>query len=458
MGLRRLLGVLVVLGLVAPPAADASWLGPTDLAPISPDSPFFSARSGAEVAIDEHGNEVFVWTRYLGNRRRVQTRTRAASGTLGPIQTLSGSHWSASDPQVAVGPDGEVAFAWEACQDGCRIQVRARSAAGVFSPPRPVSPARFNAFVPQVEVGPDGDAIFTWSSEDGFGERVQARARSAGGGFGPVETLSKVSPYPFELFPHVDRDAAGNAVFAWVLPHYDETGEEPIGVVQTRTRSPNGLLGSVENLSAPQLRAAAVDVAVDPDGDAVFAWLCGTCRQGNRVMARARSAAGALGPVETISSPLDPRGYPSYPPEVRIDDDGDAVLVWSRFVSEGPPLPDPPPDPLPDPCCYRIEARSRSNSGGLSQVRRLSRAGVDAPYPHLGVDGDGDAVVSWAGDERAWARTRSAAGALGPVTTLSPPGRQVFDAPVAIEPSGAAAVTWVGFGAHDSLVQAAIGP
>jgi hypothetical protein len=83
--------------------------------------------------------------------------------------------------------------------------------------------------------------------------------------------------------------------------------------------------GAPFNLSTAGQNATNADVAVDADGDAVFIW-----RRFNgtnfRAQARARSAAGALGPVQDLSA----AGQDASNPRVAVDDDGDAVFAWQR--------------------------------------------------------------------------------------------------------------------------------
>jgi hypothetical protein len=65
-------------------------------------------------------------------------------------------------------------------------------------------------------------------------------------------------------------------------------------------------------------------VALDADGDAVVAWYrLDTPRY--QVEARTRSAAGNLGPIQILS---EPDLYSTFP-QVALDRDGDALVVWS---------------------------------------------------------------------------------------------------------------------------------
>ena len=62
-----------------------------------------------EVAVDAGGNAHFVWHRFNGTAHVVQARRRAAGGTLGAVQDLSAP--GATFPQVAVQPGGSAAAA-----------------------------------------------------------------------------------------------------------------------------------------------------------------------------------------------------------------------------------------------------------------------------------------------------------------------------------------------------------
>ena len=107
------------------------------------------------------------------------------------------------------------------------------------------------------------------------------------------------------------------------------------------------------NVSPAAQNALDAQVAVDADGDAVFAWrrFDGT---NTRIYGRARSEAGNLGAVQTLSG----AGH-AFQPQVAVDADGDAVFAWRHF----------------DGANWRIQVRARSAAGTLSAVQTLSAAG-----------------------------------------------------------------------------------
>jgi hypothetical protein len=80
--------------------------------------------------------------------------------------------------------------------------------------------------------------------------------------------------------------------------------------------------------------AASENPGVDQSGDAVFDWRrfdgttgCGGLPGCERIQARARSAAGTLSAVQTLSA----AGEPAFLPQVAVDPGGSAVAVWTRF-------------------------------------------------------------------------------------------------------------------------------
>jgi hypothetical protein len=324
-GLSASLCALLAVGLLVPTLAGAAWTTPVNL------SASGQPASQPQVAVDPDGDAVFTWRRFDGANNRVQTRARSAAGSLSSVQTLSDPGQNATFPQVAVDADGNAVFAWQRF-DGTnsRVEARARSAAGTLSAVQTLSKSGQNASAPQVAVDADGDAVFTWSRFDGTNFRVQARARSAA-----------------------------------------------------------GTLSSVQALSDPGQNATEPQVAVDADGDAVFTW---TRSDGtnNRVQARARSAAGTLSAVQTLSA----SGQNAFNPQVAVDAGGDAVFTWLRF----------------DGANFRVQARARSAAGTLSGVQALSDAGQNAFGPQVAVDTDGDAVVTWQGFDGAQHRIQASAG------------------------------------------------
>jgi hypothetical protein len=336
------------------------------------------------VAVDAGGDAVFTWEGpgVTGTGSQVQARARSAAGTLSPAQTLSPSGYNAFQSQIAVDADGDAVFTWTRSAAGTidRIQTRARSAAGTLSPVQTLSNPGQNAGFAQVAVDADGDAVVTWTRSDGTNDRVQARARSAAGTLSPVQTLSTGGQNASQ--PHVGVDTGGDAVFSW--QRSDSTNER----VQARARSAAGTLSPVQTLSASGQNGLDPRVAVDADGDAVFTWVGFDTTF--RIRARARSAAGALSPVQNVSDP----GQHATSPEVAVNADGEAAFTWLRA----------------DGANTRVETRTRSAAGTLRPFTVLSDPGFSASGNQVDIDLDGDAVVTWRRPDGTNDRVQASAG------------------------------------------------
>lgn len=103
---------------------------------------------------------------------------------------------------------------------------------------------------------------------------------------------------------------------------------------------------------------------------------------------------------------LSQGGRDASAPQVAIDGDGDALIVWRRF----------------DGSRLKVQARSRNAAGVLGPINTFSTIG-DASAPQVAIDANGDALVVWENYDnllgyRIYARPRTAAGAFGPVTFL----------------------------------------
>ena len=290
-----------------------------------------------------------------------------------------------------------------------------------------------DAAEPQLAVDGDGDAVFTWQRFDGTHNRIQARTRSAAGVLGAVQTLSP--PGENASDPQVAVEADGDAVFTWT--RFDGTSDR----IQARARSAAGTLSAVQTLSDPGHNASEPQVAVDAEGDAVFTWVRFDGVK-HRIQARTRSAAGVLTAVRTLSDP----GQAAFAPQVAVDAGGDAVFTWQRPVPTSPS------------CCQRVQARARSAVGTLSEVENLSPSGQPASQPQVAVDADGDFVFTWTRFDgthnRIQGRTRSAVGALSPVQTLSGVGRSAHSPQVAVDTDGDAVFTWLRFDGNHYRAQA----
>jgi len=267
---------------------------------------------------------------------------------------------------------------------------------------------------------------------------VSALPAMAGAAWQPFGSLSSGTG-PVE-YPGVAVDASGNSVFVW--QRLDGTTNCYGGSclrIQTRARSAAGILGPIQSLSPSGRNASLPHVAVDPNGNAVFVWQSsdGTYL---RIQTRSRSAAGTLSPTLTLSAPYQSAEYP----QLAVDANGNAVFVWDRW----------------DGTNERIQARTLSAAGTRGSTQTLSAAGGDAINAQVDVDLNGNAVFAWerccydgTNNQRIQARARSTAGILSSTQTLSDLGYGALEPRVGVDRSGNAVFLWQRFNGMENSVQ-----
>jgi hypothetical protein len=321
-----------------------------------------------EVAADPNNNFVVVWTRSDGTNTRIQDRRVNSTGTLTAIQTLSPASRDAADPDIAIDGLGNALIAWDRF-DGTklRIQTRTRAPGGTLGAVQTISDAGRDAWVPQVALNANANGIVAWTQWDGKNERTMARTRAPDGTVSAVLPLSLANQSAEE--PQVGIDGSGNALAVW--DRFDGT----VLRIQLRTISTSAALGTTLTISGSGQDAFSPQVAVNANGAALIDW---TRFDGlnDRIQLRARTAAGNLGAVLTLSA----AGQNAEEPQVGIDGSGRGVAIWER--SDG--------------TINRIEAVTRAAGGGLGAVQTLSANGGNAVSPQVAVKpSTGVATAVW---------------------------------------------------------------
>lgn len=389
-----------------------------------------------QVAISGTGVGLGVWERYDGAHFRVQARSRSSSGALGSVQTLSDAGQDAFTPQVAVNPTGTGIIAWTR-SDGTndRIQAVTRSSSGVLGSVRTLSDPGQNAENAQAAIDQNGNAIVVWERHDGTNERIQAVQISSAGVVGSVKTLSPAGGDAFT--PQVAVDGNGNAQVVW--SRFNSV--QGVDKIQAVSVSASGVVGSVQGLSTAPGDAEAPQVGIDANGNAVVVWqhFDGS---NERVQGRTRSASGVLGAIKDLSVATSE----GFAPQVAVNATGSGLVVWSRFGSA---------------CnCDRVQLVPFSSAGAVGTVQTISSSGEDDEEPQVGIAANGNGVAVWesfkGSQEKVLGRTRTASGTLGSLQSLSTSGL-AFSPQVAVNGSGNALAVWTRTGAFDRI-QAAAGP
>jgi hypothetical protein len=194
--------------------------------------------------------------------------------------------------------------------------------------------------------------------------------------------------------PTVATDRQGDSLLVWAASCssygcYDQA--------QVRLKSATGGLGPIRTLS-PQGRSALwPEVAVDDDGDAAVVW-----EQDGRIVGRRVSNTGAIvGPLQTLSNTAGTS------PNVVVDPSGRALVVWSDIRNGS----------------FYTTARFFYKDGTVSNAFTLGNG--EAEQPAVGIDRNGLAVVAWTESNDRVVAKRVKLGYISPLTVIANPGAGV---------------------------------
>ena len=200
--------------------------------------------------------------------------------------------------------------------------------------------------------------------------------------------------------PTVAVDRQGRRLLVWAACNSALSG--CYFQVQARFMPQGGAMGPILTLSPLGKATAWPEVDVDDDGDAAVVW-----EQDSQVVGRRVSRTGALGPLRTLSPEVGSN------PEVAVSPGGRALVTWSD-LRDG---------------TWRTMAQFFYPDGSVGPLHDFG--GGSAEKPAVGIDRNGMHVVAWAqGYDRVVAR-RIKPGYISPLTDLT---------------SGTAAVGGPGFG------------
>lgn len=230
----------------------------------------------SDIAVDDAGQPLVVWTSSQlqggaantgqdGEGAGVYYRRFTASGTPVNVMDVQAHTQAAGDqmwPRVSMTPGGSFVLAWGDANGAGRIVARTFPAVGSASSEITVSTG-FD--YPVVATDATGGFVVTWTSLDIYARRYDATGTSLGAAF--LVNSSHTANLQWEATAAMDAD--GDFVIAW---EGDGPGDSQGAFFQSyaRTGSAVGTLTRVNaSATGSQFQPA---VAMDADGDAVFAW------------------------------------------------------------------------------------------------------------------------------------------------------------------------------------------
>lgn len=146
------------------------WSTSTDLSAAGQDA------IDPQVAMNDAGQIVFVWTRSNGTHTIVQAATTVYGVEPTSVVDLSDAGQNAISPQVAMNGAGQAVVVW--CRNGI-AQASTLNFGGSWSAPVDLSAAGQDASFPDVAMNAKGEAVAVWSWGNTIDKRIQASMLTA---------------------------------------------------------------------------------------------------------------------------------------------------------------------------------------------------------------------------------------------------------------------------------------
>lgn len=425
---RMLAALAGVAALTAAPAAAVAAPGWTSAAPL-PESP---TAGYPDVALDADGAATALWMQ-AGIPAGIKVATKPDGGRWSQPSPLAGTHSTSGFASLAVAPDGVAAGVWYDGTAG-EIQAAYRDADGVWSvdPISSVGPDVTSE--PSLTFAADGTVTAAWA------ERctvvVATRPARSADWSNPVQIFAppaecRASTGMIQRPVALGTDRTGNLTAVWRTGTSSALSLKEIRS-SVRTGGPRGTWSAPKLVAAPAgnvpNRAHEPELVVDVDGRAVVAWPlaaggaqvatrpAGTDETWNATLTSLASPTastpsialdghgrasvawdvtqdGATPPAvklktvspadvwtedETVATfPLD--GEPAFRPQLRLDDDGGALVAWSRRQASA----------------AAVEAARRPAGGAWSAVETIATDAPPSTVADLAGDALGNATVIW---------------------------------------------------------------
>lgn len=369
---------------------------------VSPDG-IDSSWGSPKIAMDDSGNAIVVWGMLKNSYLSIYSSRYVAGvgwGYEDLLETDDSTH--AYTPQVCVDSSGNAIVVWYQW-DGVRYNIWANHyVVGTgWGTARLIEESYQSAMYVDLAGDADGNAIAAWTQDDGYRQVVWANRFVAGVGWGAAQAIDSADLGSAQE-PRVAMDGSGNAIATW--SQFDGTYWN---ILANRYVVGTGW-GTAQIIDSETSKSAFdPDVAMDDAGNAVVAWERAETTRYD-VCANRYAVGEGWGTAQAIED--DDSGY-AYRPNVGMDEQGNAIVVWSQFIGTA----------------YHVLSNRYVAGTGWGTFEFAEAEGIESTSsPRIAVDGSGNAVIVWMqgsllGFYDAWANTYSAPDVTAPSLVLSSP-------------------------------------
>lgn len=166
-----------------------------------------------EVAVDNSGNAVAVWTQSDGTRSNLWANRYVAGVGWGTATLIENHANNVVDPKVAMDTAGNAVAVWQ--ESGSSNIWANRYAAGTgWDTATLIETNVATAGYPDVAIDTAGNALAVWQQHDGAFQSIWANRYVAGTGWGTATLIETNAGHAYSS-PQVAVDSVGNAIAVW---------------------------------------------------------------------------------------------------------------------------------------------------------------------------------------------------------------------------------------------------
>jgi len=367
------------------PQLTPSWTYPSGLSDSI--SPVGLSADLPQVAMDNSGNTIIVWLQSDGSNLQIyKSEYRNGAWThpanLGDYISPHGQDCTA--PKVAMDNNGNAIIVWRQF-DGASFQVfKSEYRSGLWTNPSSladnISPDGQDVVdTPSVAMNDNGNAIIVWTQFTGANFHVFKSTYSAGAWTNPANLADNISPNGTDAVnPEVAIDNHDAEIIVWLQ---DDGSKAQVFKSEYRGGVWTHPANLADNISPNGQNADSPQVAMDDNGDAIIVW---PQMDGSKLQTfKSEYRGGVWTHPANLADNISPNGQDVAFPEVVMSDTGRAIIVWSEsdgsdaqlFISE-------------------YDGSSWVHPSSLSD--NISPDGEAVDSFHVAMDSSGDdAIIEW---------------------------------------------------------------
>jgi hypothetical protein len=281
--------------------------------------------SSPQIAMDSSGNAIAVWQQEDGTGVYSIYANRYIAGSgWGTAGLIEGGSGEVGGAEIAMDISGNAIAGWN--QDdgtGVRSIYANRYIAGSgWGTATSIESDDINAEGPEIAVNSSGNAVAIWDQNDGTKNSTHANHYAAGSGWGDAADIGIGTVTGEGNSSKIAMDNDGNAIAVW------SQSDGTVFNIYANTYDSGTGWGTAKTLENDPYDAYAPEIAIDGMGRAIAVW-----QQSDGKAIRAWAKQYYVGDWETGKTNIESKTRDCLGPQIAINENGDAVVVWATFPS-----------------------------------------------------------------------------------------------------------------------------